>query len=211
MFPEYIVLHTAAFTGRNCDRDMIDEWHKARRWSGVGYHFVILNDKHDLKSDGEIEIGRLTNKSGAHALGLNSCSLGICCVGHGDKVDFTKAQYESLYRLISGLMSEFAISVNNVIGHRELNSLAEKKIIPSRYHTSKSCPGTKIDMTAIRNKLAQISTLVEHEKSDVDENSKIAMNNAITILQKHRDQFPNAQDELDEFLNHPEVLSMTRL
>lgn len=29
MFPEYIVLHTAAFTGKNCDRDMIDQWHKA--------------------------------------------------------------------------------------------------------------------------------------------------------------------------------------
>ena len=126
MFPEYIVLHTAAFTGRNCDRDMIDEWHKARRWSCIGYHFVILNDKHDLKSDGAVEIGRLTNTSGAHALGLNNCSLGICCVGHDDKADFTPAQYKSLYSLINDLMSEFSISVDNVIGHRELNKLAEK-------------------------------------------------------------------------------------
>lgn len=210
MFPEYIVLHTAAFTGRNCDRDMIDAWHKARRWSGIGYHFVILNDKHDLKPDGAVEIGRLTNKSGAHALGLNSCSLGICCVGHGDKVDFTPAQYKSLYSLISDLMSEFSISVDNVIGHRELNTLAEKNIIPSRYKTSKSCPGTKINMNAIRDKLAQTPTLIKHERTGVDENSKLAMNNAIAILQKHRAQFPNAQDELDEFINHPEVISMTR-
>lgn len=32
-----------------------------------------------------------------------------------------------------------------------------------------------------------------------------------TYLQKNRAQFPNAQDELDEFLNHPEVILMTRL
>jgi N-acetylmuramoyl-L-alanine amidase len=108
------------------------------------------------------------------------------------------------------LMSEFSISVDNVIGHRELNTLAEKNIIPSRYKTSKSCPGTKINMHAIRDKLAQTPTLIKHERTSVDENSKIAMNNAIAILQKHRAQFPNAQDELDEFINHPEVISMTR-
>ena len=65
-------------------------------------------------------------------------------------------------------------------------------------------------MHAIRDKLAQTPTLIKHERTSVDENSKIAMNNAIAILQKHRAQFPNAQDELDEFINHPEVISMTR-
>lgn len=210
MFPEYIVLHTAAFTGKNCDRDMIDQWHKARNWSGIGYHFVILNDQHDLKTDGEIEIGRLTNKAGAHALGLNSRSLGICCIGHGDKFDFTLAQYKSLYGLIEKLMTEFSIPLDKVIGHRELNELAKKNIISSRYRTSKSCPGTKIDMDVIRNTLSQSHSLVKDEKAEIDLQSKLAMNNAIAILQKHRAQFPNAQDELDEFINHPEIISMTR-
>lgn len=210
MFPEYIVLHTAAFTGKNCDRDMIDQWHKARNWSGIGYHFVILNDQHELKTDGEIEIGRLTNKAGAHALGLNSRSLGICCIGHGDKFDFTLAQYKSLYGLIEQLMTEFSIPLDKVIGHRELNELAKKNIISSRYRTSKSCPGTKIDMDVIRNTLSQSHSLVKDEKAEIDLQSKLAMNNAIAILQKHRAQFPNAQDELDEFINHPEIISMTR-
>jgi hypothetical protein len=34
------------------------------------------------------------------------------------------------------------------------------------------------------------------------------MNNAISVLQKHRAQFPNAQDELDEFVHHPEIIAM---
>ena len=210
MYPEYIVVHTAAFSGENCDRDMIDEWHKARNWSGIGYHFVILNDKHNEKADGTIEKGRPSNIAGAHTLGLNSRSLGICCIGHGDKDDFTSARYESLYSLIRRLMNEFSIPVSKVIGHREMNVLADQDIISSRYRTSKSCPGNKIDMNFIRQQLPSISNSNEHEAAELDTQSRLAMTNAIAILQKHRQQFPNAQDELDEFIHHPEVIAMTR-
>ena len=209
MFPEYIVLHTAAFTGRDCDRDMIDQWHKARNWSGIGYHFVILNAQHSTKADGVIENGRPTNKAGAHALGLNSRSLGICCIGHGDKFDFTPAQYQSLYGLIRRLMTEFSIPINKVIGHRELNDLAEQEIISTRYRTSKSCPGNKIDMNFIRQQLPS-SVSVEPEIADFTAESRLVMNNAIAVLQQHRSLFPNAQDELDEFIHHPEVIAMTQ-
>ena len=210
MFPEYIVVHTAAFAGRNCDRDMIDAWHKARNWSGIGYHFVILNDKHNEKADGSVENGRPTNKTGAHALGLNSRSLGICCIGHGDQNDFTAAQYESMYSLIRRLMTEFAIPVNKVIGHRELNDLAEQDIIASRYRTSKSCPGKKVDMDIIREKLASGIDSTESESSEFNAQTRLAMTNAIAVLQQHRAQFPNAQDELDEFIHHPEIIAMTQ-
>ena len=210
MYPEYIVVHTAAFSGKNCDRDMIDEWHKARNWSGIGYHFVILNDKHNEKADGTIEKGRPSNIAGAHTLGLNSRSLGICCIGHGDKDDFTPAQYESLYSLVRRLMTEFSIPVSKVIGHREMNVLADQDIISSRYRTSKSCPGNKIDMNFIRQQLPSISSSNEHETAELDTQSRLAMTKAIAILQKHRQQFPNAQDELDEFIHHPEVIAMTR-
>jgi len=55
MTPEYIVIHTVAFKGKNCDAKMIDEWHRAKGWNGIGYHFVILNDRHNSKSDGTVE------------------------------------------------------------------------------------------------------------------------------------------------------------
>lgn len=210
MRPEYIVVHTAAFNGNNCDRDMIDRWHKDRNWSGIGYHFVILNDKHRSKSDGTVELGRASNKAGAHALGLNSRSLGVCCIGHGDINDFTPAQYESLYQLVKQLMLEFSIPVNKVIGHRELNLLADNEVISSRYRTSKSCPGHKIDMDFIREQLSSAAINTDVESSEVSAESRLAMTNAIAVLQQHRTQFPNAQDELDEFIHHPEIIAITQ-
>jgi N-acetyl-anhydromuramyl-L-alanine amidase AmpD len=210
MIPEYIVVHTAAFDGNNCDRDMIDRWHKDRNWSGIGYHFVILNNKHSQKNDGTIENGRAINKAGAHALGLNSRSLGICCIGHGDKHDFTPSQYESLYTLIRRLMTEFSIPVNKIIGHREMNDLAERGVISSRYRTSKSCPGHKIDMDFIREQLSTAVINTEVENPEISAELRLAMTNAIAVLQQHREQFPNAQDELDEFIHHPEIIAITQ-
>jgi N-acetyl-anhydromuramyl-L-alanine amidase AmpD len=210
MRPEYIVVHTAAFDGNNCDRDMIDRWHKDRNWSGIGYHFVILNNKHNQKSDGTIENGREINKAGAHALGLNSRSLGICCIGHGDKHDFTPPQYESLYILTRRLMTEFSIPVNKVIGHREMNDLAERGVIASRYRTSKSCPGHKINMDFIREQLSSVVINTDVENLEVSAELHIEMANAIAVLQQHRAQFPNAQDELDEFIHHPEIIAITQ-
>ncbi|MBA6341129.1 hypothetical protein H4J59_09025 [Colwellia sp. MB02u-10] len=106
-------------------------------------------------------------------------------------------------------MTEFEIPVNKVIGHRELNVLAEKEIISSRYHTSKSCPGHKIDMNFIREQLPSSIASTEHEPDEFTAESRLAMRNAIAILQQNRAQFPNAQDELDEFIHHPEVIAMT--
>ncbi len=210
MNPEYIVVHTAAFSGKDCDRDMIDQWHKARNWSGIGYHFVILNDNHSQKADGTVENGRPTNTAGAHALGLNSRSLGICCIGHGDKDDFTAKQYESLYKLLQKLMAEFSIPVSKVIGHRELNDLVQQDIISTRYRTSKSCPGHKIDMDFIRTHLKSISDETEQKIPEFSAESRSDVSNAIATLQQHRAKFPNAQDELDEFIHHPEVIAMTK-
>jgi len=200
MTPEYIVIHTAAFDGMDCDRDLIDQWHKARKWNGIGYHFVILNNKHSSKADGTLEYGRPKNIQGAHIKGLNSRSLGICCIGHGDKNDFTTKQYEILYRLLKELMIEFSVPVEKVIGHSEINNLVNTGEISSQYRTSKTCPGTKVDMNAIRLHL--------QEKTSEDEPSVSEIQSAITTLERSQHLFPNAADELIEFLNHPEVLEI---
>lgn len=209
MHPEYIVIHTAAFSGSDCDRDMIDRWHKARNWNGIGYHFVILNNLHSEKEDGTLEDGRPTNETGAHALGLNSRSLGICCIGHGDKENFTPAQYKSLYALIKRLMTEFGITLDKVIGHRELNLLVEEGVISSRYRTSKSCPGSLIDMDFIREQLTHVQQETEVNDTQSVSDPRLEIANAIAVLGRHRDKYPNALDELDEFVHHPEVLSIT--
>lgn len=153
--PKYIVVHTAAYNGRNCDADLIDQWHRQRGWREIGYHFVVINDRHDHLEDGLVQVGRDINSIGAHARGLNAQSIGICCIGHGDQDPLTSAQKNSVIRLISRLIDEHeGISVEHVIGHRELNTLVNRGLIHTRYHVRKTCPGKKVDMDRLRSELS---------------------------------------------------------
>jgi len=70
-----IIIHCSATPeGRDVSAETIDQWHKARGWSGIGYHYVV-------RLDGSIEYGRMVDKSGAHCKGHNSDSIGICYIG----------------------------------------------------------------------------------------------------------------------------------
>ena len=67
----------------------IREWHTSdpRNWSDIGYHYVI-------RLDGTLERARPLYKSGAHARGYNSNSIGICIVGGVDKGNDAREHYE---------------------------------------------------------------------------------------------------------------------
>lgn len=92
MTPKGIVLHFTASTYG--DRQQIDEWHKANGWSGIGYHYVVMNgirnngDTYKPQLDGVLEKGRADNVMGAHckAEGMNQCTLGISSVGSPNRV-----------------------------------------------------------------------------------------------------------------------------
>ena len=94
----------------------IDTWHKKKGFYGIGYHYVI-----GLK--GEILIGRDLQLPGAHCLGQNAYSIGICYVGglskDGKKYKDTRteAQKETLKKLIEGLMVPYPHLT--VHGHNE--------------------------------------------------------------------------------------------
>ena len=127
------------------DAKIIDQWHKERGWSGIGYHYVITNlfpktTKNKItSSDGLIEEGRGIEKKGSHCYGHNSRSIGICLVGVDE---FTNPQYKALKSLCVRLMKEFKIPIEKVKGHYELDS-------------KKTCPNIDADF---------IRTLVELEK-----------------------------------------------
>lgn len=197
MNPEYIVIHTAAFRGRNCDAALIDQWHRNKGWNGIGYHYVILNDRHDQKADGTVEEGRPLSQAGAHARGINSRSIGICCTGHGDDSDFTASQYASLERLVTRLMQQYSVPLEKVIGHREINRLIQMGLVSDNYRTSKSCPGNAVDMDELRQRLGDLPA---------DAASDDELRQAIELVRDNRTRFGNAQDELADFLNHPEVI-----
>tara|TARA_R100001594_G_scaffold77602_2_gene112176 strand:- start:553 stop:963 length:411 start_codon:yes stop_codon:yes gene_type:complete len=70
-----LIVHCSATReGMNISKDTIRDWHLARGFNDIGYHFYI-----DL--DGNIHKGRDIAKIGAHSKGQNRSSIGICYCG----------------------------------------------------------------------------------------------------------------------------------
>jgi len=134
---------------------VIDEWHKARGFDKIGYHFVISNGLYQGNqktrfsfANGSIEAGRSVDSIGAHTVGFNQNSLGICLIG--DKV-FTKEQIETLYNMIVALKNQLGtFTFSNVHGHYEAGLLNPK------FAVQKTCPNMPMDKfrLVLENKLS---------------------------------------------------------
>lgn len=93
------------------DVSVMDKWHRARGYSGCGYHFFI-------KKDGTIQNGREIDRVPAAQAPHNKGSLAICL--HGlDKDKFTNAQFESLRRLCSAINHAYDVTFH---GHCEVSN-----------------------------------------------------------------------------------------
>ncbi len=124
----YIVIHCSA-TGENQDIGKKEITHihvKEKGYKNIGYHFVI-------RRNGEIETGRDIEEVGAHVLGFNSCSVGICLVGGVDANDikkavnnFTISQFNSLHSLLKSLKKIYPKA--KIQGHRDFPGV--KKACP---------------------------------------------------------------------------------
>jgi len=148
--PKWIVIHTAAHGTQSKNYDttaaQIDMWHRERGFKMIGYHYVV-------RLGGKIEKGRNETDTGAHTLGLNAVSIGICFSGNGNFHTWTADQSVNGLNLIRMLMQKYGIRPDHVIGHREVNRLVEEGILQARYRTPKTCPGKMIDMNKVRGQL----------------------------------------------------------
>jgi N-acetylmuramoyl-L-alanine amidase len=115
------IIHCSATPeGRDVKTETIKEWHTAKGWSDIGYHYVI-------ELDGSIVEGRPIELIGAHCLGQNKFSIGICYVGGMNKSmskpkdTRTEEQKVSLTELINELKSKFDLSVH---GHNQFSNKA---------------------------------------------------------------------------------------
>lgn len=95
------------------DIEWVRQLHLAKGWSDVGYHFFI-NKK------GHIADGRPINKAGAHCIGQNLRSIGVCLSG---RKDFYEPQFRAANFLIHGLMSSYNITKENVMPHNYFTSV----------------------------------------------------------------------------------------
>ncbi len=114
----------------------IRRWHLRNGWSDIGYNFVILNGlivpetKNQRKLylpylDGMVEVGRridgdeyLVGKEvGAHTLGYNAKSLGVCLIG---VKDFTPKQFYSLAVLCREIEMIWKVPASMFLGHYDV-------------------------------------------------------------------------------------------
>ena len=120
-----IIIHCSATPeGRDYTVDDIRRWHKDRGWSDIGYHYVIYRNGH-------IEPGRDVDIIGAHCVGHNTHSIGICYVGgvardgKTAKDTRTLAQKAALLSLLVDLHKLYPKAI--IVGHRD-------------YDKGKACP-----------------------------------------------------------------------
>lgn len=114
-----IVIHCAdTFADMDIGAKEIDQWHRQRGWSQIGYHYVI-------RRSGEIEKGRPESTPGAHVAGHNTGSIGICLVGgkargRENPCNFTRQQWSALENLVRILTLEYPQA--EVLGHTDLDA-----------------------------------------------------------------------------------------
>lgn len=132
-----IVVHCSA---TRADRDFtendLEVCHRHRGFNGAGYHFYI-------RKNGGIKNTRPLEKPGAHALGYNAYSIGICYEG-GLDVRYrpadtrTEWQKHSLRVLIRTLLMDYPGC--RVCGHRDLSPdrNGDGRISPEEW--VKECP-----------------------------------------------------------------------
>lgn len=122
--------------------DEIDVWHRAKGWNGCGYHYIITRA-------GAIEYGRDLNTVGAHALGYNNCSVGICMIGGAKENDvtvpqnnFSDAQWSTLAALLAAI--RHLHPGIKIIGHREVSD--------------KECPSFDVPEYLLSERLDEVVT-----------------------------------------------------
>ena len=117
-----IIIHCSATReGQQVSVDTIRDWHLAKGWNDIGYHFYI-----DL--DGTINKGRDIDKMGAHCKGHNRNSIGICYCGGVEadgktpKDTRTQEQKDSLLNVLKTLKAMYPEAV--IYSHSEFAAKA---------------------------------------------------------------------------------------
>lgn len=151
---DLIVVHCSATpSGHPLDGPasvVINRWHRDRnppfarspgaraRWNpelgSIGYHAVI-----DLQ--GDLFPGRHWDEVGAHAVGHNRNSLGVCVVGGLERqARYTQAQWDTLASLVRAWSRRCAPGWR-VLGHRDLAADANGDGRVDGKDWLKTCPG----------------------------------------------------------------------
>ena len=113
-----IVLHcSGVMPNVHQDIKVVDDYHKSKGWKGIGYHEYV-------RRDGTVQHGRPMWEVGAHVIGHNKYSIGICYEGGLDSAGVacdtrTSEQVRALRKLVEKYHAYFPQAV--IVGHHDLN------------------------------------------------------------------------------------------
>lgn len=111
-----VFLHcSASGHAHHNDVSVMRQWHLARGWDDVGYHFFI-------RSEGLVQVGRDLEKVPSAQAGKNTGTIAICLHGLVED-DFTLAQFDALRELCAGLNALYGNKLT-FHGHCEVSAKA---------------------------------------------------------------------------------------
>lgn len=114
-----VILHHSASPRSTTTANQITEWHKAKGWNTIGYHWVV-------EDGGVVVAGRPLDMRGAHCPqdNANYDSIGICITGDNtvEGEGWSEEQINAAVRLTNSLCFIFGISL--VYGHRDVPGTA---------------------------------------------------------------------------------------
>jgi len=120
--PKYLIVHHTGGTDLDPLADtsqhtfeIVDAYHKSLGWGKIGYHYFI--DK-----AGNLTQGRKDGEEGAHTIGYNTQSLGICLAGNFDVTLPTQQQINTLTKLLNDKVKQYSIPVEKIVPHRCFSS-----------------------------------------------------------------------------------------
>lgn len=113
--------------------DGIRQYHIAQRgYKDIAYHYLIKK----LGSAYEVVVGRPINMAGAHCIGRNSDSIGICVVGNYEEEAPEQRAMVTLISFCASLCDQHKIPFEHIYPHNHFAKTA--------------CPGKHIDVERIR-------------------------------------------------------------
>jgi len=128
VIPTHIIIHhSLTDDSRSVSWGAIRWYHMhSMGWNDIGYHLGL-----ELVGEYyEILMGRQLDEVGAHTIGMNDCSVGICVIGNYDLERVPEAAMVKLIHVTRSLQRIFDIPTENVKRH-------------SDYAGYKTCPGKR--------------------------------------------------------------------
>lgn len=125
---EITAFHTRAKDATRIEGGKVVPW-PGNGWTANGYHKIV-------DALGRVYDGRALDLEGAHCLGWNDRSVGVCLLGNFDLHDPPPAQLAAAFEVFADLITIYPGA--KLIGHRQAMILA--RLDPG----NRTCPGVRL-------------------------------------------------------------------